>query len=630
MSNLNFRSGNRRRWVFYFIISASMLVLVLRFFSLQVLDQEIYRLQSEANSVKKEVQLPIRGQIYDRNGALITDNRPAFSIYVIPAQIQKNQEALQLLAEILETDVQSIKKNFNRYRRFQPVKIARYVSLEKLAAVQANKLFLPGVEWRVEPKRNYLYNRSFAHLLGTLGEVTENDLEKYEEYELGDLIGKKGLEKSFDLELRGHKGYRFIQVDALGREVRELETSDSRPPYPGKDLYLTIDARLQLYADSLFGDHNGALVAVDTRNGEILTMVSKPDYDLNWFTEGVDPQIWRDLLQNPRKPLFDRVTQGTYPPGSTYKMVAAIAALNEGIVTPEWRVFCPGYLKIGRRIVRCWNAAGHGEVNMISAIRGSCNVYFYQLGMKIGIEQWTKYSKLFRFGEKTGIELRDEKSGLVPSRAYYERRYGKDGLTAGLMANIAIGQGELLTTPVQMAQFAMMLANSGTYYQPHLFKSLVDRVNNSITNPKIVPKKIPGIKPEIFAVVREGMRQVVAGGTGWRAGVWRITGAGKTGTAQNPHGDSHSWYIGFYPFEEPEIAIAVLVENGGSGGGAAASIAGQYLRRYFYFQGKFSYEEERAFLQKLWAEQQRKARLDSLKNAVIQELPVRPLGGDND
>ncbi len=625
MNNLNFRSGNRRRMTFYVMIIAAMLILTVRFYNLQVLDEDIYRQKSEANSVKKETQIPIRGLIYDRDGRLITDNRPAFSIYVVPAMINKNESALELLASLLDLDPVKIKRNFFTSRRFQPVKIARYVSQETLATIQANKLSLPGVEWRVEPKRNYNYNRSFAHVLGTLGEITESELEAMDQYEPGDLIGKKGLERFFDNQLRGQKGFRFVQVDALGRTVSELETDESRPPYPGKDLYLTIDARLQLFADSLFGEYNGALVAINVRNGEILTLVSKPDYDLNWFTESVDPDIWKDLTSNPRNPLYDRVTQATYPPGSTYKMVAAIAALNEGIVSPQWSVFCPGYFRIGRRVVRCWNAAGHGEQNLVSAIKNSCNVYFYQLGLKIGIDQWTKYSRMFHFGEKTGVELRGEKDGLVPSKAYYERRYGKGGATAGMMANIAIGQGELLTTPLQMAQFAMILANNGKYYQLHLFKEMVDKLSGDKERPKVIEGKIEDIKPEVFETVREGMRQVVAGGTGWRASVWRMTGAGKTGTAQNPHGKSHAWFIGFAPFEDPEIAVAVILENGGSGSGMAAPVIGEYLRRYFYYQGKFSYEEEKSFLVKLWAEQRKKAQLDSLVNRPIPELEVRPI-----
>ena len=623
MSNLNFRSGNRRRMAFYILISLAILVLTARFYRLQILEQNIYLEKSEANSVKKESQIPIRGWIYDRKGVLISDNRPSFSVYVVPALISKNEKAIDRLARILAIKKEKIKRNFRRSRRFQPIKIARHIDLKTLAGLQENKLDLPGVDWKVEPRRNYHFKHSFAHVLGTLGEIDEKELDKNPRYEPGDLVGKKGIEKTLDVELRGNKGFRFVQVDALGRSVGELKNEQTVQPYPGKDLYLTIDSRLQVYADTLMQAHNGALVAIDVNSGEILTLLSKPDYDLSEFTEGVAPDVWQALMADPNKPLFDRATQATYPPGSTYKMVAAVAALNEGIVSPKWTTFCPGYLRIGRRVVHCWKSGGHGQVDLLAAIRGSCNVYFYQLGMKIGIDQWEKYSRLFQFGKRTGVELRGEKSGLVPSKAYYERRYGPGSLTAGMMANIAIGQGELLTTPLQMAQFAMILANSGKYYQPHLRKKLVDKIAKKEESIHYSPKQIKGIKPEVFETVREGMRQVMAGGTGWRASVWRKTGGGKTGTAQNPHGKSHAWFIGFAPFENPEIAIAVFCENGGSGGGVAAPIAGKYLRRYFYYKGEFDYKAEKQFLAKLYAQQKKQAILDSLTNAIPQEIPIR-------
>lgn len=759
MNNINFSAGNPRKYVYYGLIAACMLVLSIGFYHLQIMQESIYRGKSEKNSVKKVTQIPVRGHIYDRNwgtfhitdsvldslmedgvpyqarmrlekikqkifpteesfldtlrktignnltqrhrpallkyaqiGKLIVDNRPSFSLYLVPALTTR--PALEALGAILEVAPEQISKNFRRSRRFQPVKIARYVTLETLVKLQENRLQFPGLEWKVEPKRNYYFRSSFAHVLGTLGEIGENELSQSEEYEAGDVVGKKGIEKGLDKELRGQKGFKFVKVDALGRTVEDLSPRENALPHPGKDLFLTIDARLQQYADSLFGDRNGAFVAVDPRNGEILTMVSKPDYDLNLFAEAVKPEVWQELMSDSLKPLYDRATQATYPPGSTYKMVAAIAGLNEGIITPQWTIFCPGYYRIGRRTVHCWNAAGHGEVNITAAIRGSCNVFFYQLGLKLGIEQWTKYSRIFQFGKPCGIELTSEKAGLVPSRAYYDRIYGKGKWTNGMLANIAIGQGELLVTPLQMAQFAMILANSGRYYRPHLTRKLVDKIpayqvteealkqlefqnapqeilnllrglkerqftQNELSElletrvtaeegqkyepsileyaRKIFPppdrvsypaEMIEGIQPEVFEIIREGMRQVVAGGTGWRAGVWQKSGAGKTGTAQNPHGDSHAWFIGFTPFEEPEIAVAVIFENGGSGSGVAAPVVGQYLQRYYYYKGEFDYQKYREFQRMLWEKQKEKARQDSLQGAGIQLEPLNIRSGN--
>lgn len=618
MINLNSAQGNPRRFVFYGGILLAVLVLLGGFYNLQILQESIYSGKSEENSVKRETQIPVRGLIYDRNGWLIVDNRPSFSLYLVPAQT--TPQTISTLSEILGVNESQFKKNFRRARRFQPIKIARYVDISTLTKLQEDKLNLPGLEWKVEPKRHYYYERSFAHILGTLGEIGEEQLDTNPEYEPGDLVGKKGVEQALDDQLRGEKGYRYVKVDALGRTVGVVENlshGEKAVSSPGYDLYLTLDARLQLFADSLFGDHNGALVAIDVRNGEIISMASKPDYDLSLFAEAIEPEMWNLLMADSLKPLFDRATQATYPPGSTYKMIAAIAAFNEGIISPQWTIFCPGYYRIGQRVIRCWKGDGHGEMNLLSAIKYSCNVYFYQVGLKIGIDHWSRYSQLFRFGKKTGIELKTEKGGLVPSEDYYNRVYGKNGWTKGLLANIAIGQGELLVTPLQMAQFAMILANSGTYYRPHLTKKLVNKISNepdTLSNP---PYKLEGIKPEVFEFIREGMHQVVAGGTGWRASIWRISGAGKTGTAQNPHGVSHAWFIGFTPFEEPEIAIAIILEHGGSGGGAAAPIAGEYFRRYFHYQNKFDYDQYREYLNKLWKKQKEQARLDSLRAAGV-------------
>lgn len=628
MIRFNPAQGNPRRFVYFALVGLSLLILALGFYNLQVLQENVYLEKSLKNSVKIESQFPVRGLIYDRNGILIADNRSSFSVYLIPAQT--TDHTIAVLSEKLGISEKDIRRRFRQARRFQPVKIARYVEYEDLVQLQENRLELPGLEWKVEPKRNYNFTRGFAHVLGTLGEIGEDELSNNPEYESGDVVGKKGVEKALDSYLRGKKGYKYVKVDALGRTVENVQSGESTTPYPGSDVYLTLDARLQMFADSLLHDHTGALVAIDPRNGEVISLVSKPDYDLNYFAEAVDPQIWGSLISDASKPLYDRAAQATYPPGSTYKMIAAIAALNEKLITPAWRVNCPGYFRIGRRTVRCWNAAGHGELDLIGAIRNSCNVYFYQLGLKIGIEFWTKYSRLFQFGKRTGIELTTESAGLVPSKEYYDRSYGEGRWTRGMLANLAIGQGELLVTPLQMAQFAMILADSGSFYQPHLSKMLVDKVSGLRQPVKPLRHSVSEVEPQVFAVVREGMHQVMQGGTGWRANVWKIGGAGKTGTAQNPHGEPHAWFIGFAPFEAPEIAIAIVIENGGSGGGVAAPIAGEYLRRYFHYQGRFDYKAFQEYQQRLWRERKEQARLDSLKAAgVVIPGDTTGIGAEN-
>jgi penicillin-binding protein 2 len=289
------------------------------------------------------------------------------------------------------------------------------------------------------------------------------------------------------------------------------------------------------------------------------------------------------LLQNDEsRPLFSRAIQSGYPPGSTFKIVAAVAALQEGIITPSWKATCPGYYKLGRKTIHCWKGDGHGTLDLKLAIKNSCNVYFYQLGLKIGLDVWSKYSKIFRFGVPTGIDLTSENKGLVPTVDYFNRLYGVNGWTKGNLANLAIGQGELLTTALQLGQFAMILANKGIYHTPHMVDHVYDYSTQSIINFPMDTKYITGISDEVYDVVREGMRMVCNGGTGWLGRVPSIETAGKTGSAQNPHGETHALFIGFAPYENPEIAIAVIAENAGGGGAIAAPIARKFMEIYFF------------------------------------------------
>ncbi len=595
----------------YFYISVLVLfflVLTVQFYRLQISHSSIYFEKSYQNSVKMVTRLPVRGNIYDRNGQLIVDNRPAFSLYLIPAET--TEHTLEIISSISNIPKDDIKKELRKSGRFQPVKVMRQVDLKKLIWIQENIIDLPGVEWKVEPKRHYVRSSGLAHLLGTLGEVDENDLVIFSKLEPGDIVGKKALERIYDQDIRGNKGYRFVKVDAMGRVVEQIASEKSALPLPGKHLYLTIDMRLQAYADTLMEGKRGALIAIDPRNGSILTLLSKPDYDISEFSGIISSELWDRLLNDPHHPLYDRACQSGYPPGSTYKLVAAIAALNEGIIRPFRKSDCPGYFRIGRKVVKCWNTKGHGTLDLEGAIKNSCNVYFYQLGLLIGLDVWNKYSRLFHFGEKTGIELTNENQGLVPSVDYYDRVYGKGNWTKGMLANLAVGQGELLVTPLQLVQFTTILANRGILYQPHLTSKLVNPLTGEEEIKRSKVTAIKGIDSTVYEIILRGMREVVDGGTGWRAKIYGITGAGKTGTAQNPLPEDHAWYIGFAPFDEPEIAICVLVENGGSGGAASAPIAGSFMKRYFYHQGKFDYDLERRMI----ALAVKKAVADSIRN----------------
>lgn len=396
------------------------------------------------------------------------------------------------------------------------------------------------------------------------------------------MIGKKGLEKKYDTSLRGTKGVYFARVDAEGRDLGIINPDRNIEAISGMDLYLTLDYSFQQFAESLMVDKRGAIVALDPRNGRVIAFVSKPDYDPRLLSGKISKEVWSILQSDTAHPLYSRGIQSVYPPGSTYKLVTVIAALQEGIITPKWTAYCPGYFKLGRKTIHCWNAKGHGNIQLRDAIIKSCNVFFYQLGLKIGIETWAKYSMMFLFGQPTGIDLPNESRGLVPTYDYYIKKYGPNGWTRGNLANLAIGQGELLTTPLQMAQFAMFIANKGVVHRPHIAHYLYNKDTQKRLFFPTETNYIQGISDDVYEFIREGMKQVVAKGTGWLGSIPGIEVAGKTGTAQNPHGEDHAWFIAFAPYDDPVIAVAVIVENGGGGGAVAAPIARKCMEKFFY------------------------------------------------
>jgi len=562
------------------VIIVFMILLISGFFRIQVAGGEKYYEISMDNSVRPLTQYPVRGTIRDVNGMILVDDRPSFFVAVIPRLL--TQSTIDTVARVIGEEPELIREKISGRRTYRPVFIKKDLEYNIVAELEEKKLDLPGVFVDVESKRFYPEGVYSPHIFGYVGEVDKNEAQRNAELEAGELIGKKGLEKEYDTSLRGTKGVYFTRVDAEGRDLGIIDPDRNIEPIRGMDLYLTIDYRFQQFAESLMVGKRGAIVALDTRNGQILGFVSKPDYDPRLLSGRIPTDVWATLQGDTAHPLYSRVIQSVYPPGSTYKLIAAIAALQEGIITTQWTATCPGYFRLGRKIIHCWNAKGHGKINIMEAIRGSCNVFFYQLGLKIGLETWTKYSQMFHFGFRTNIDLPNESKGLVPTLDYYMKAYGPDGWTKGNLANLAIGQGELLTTPLQMAQFAMIIANKGVLHRPHIANYLYNEVSGAR---HFFPKEtdyIRGISEDVYDLIREAMRRVVAGGTGWRGSVPGIEVAGKTGTSQNPHGDAHAWYIGFAPFDDPMIAIAVIVENGGSGGAVAAPIASKCMEKYFY------------------------------------------------
>jgi penicillin-binding protein 2 len=578
----------RKQILYSILVIILFLILIVRFFYLQIYKQAQYFKVSERNRIREVMIEPTRGLIIDRNGEVLVDNHPSYSAYAIPFEVNKADSVLDLAGKILDMKSSEIRNIIKRERTgiFTPVKLKRQIDFETLSRIEEQRLDLPGIIYQIEPRRYYPSGVRAPHLFGYLGEITKEELNQteFKEFRLGDIIGKKGLEKFYDRKLRGLRGYQYMEVDVYGREIRKLKDKPEILPLPGKNLHLTLDSELQRLLEARLDTVRGGAVVVDCKNGGVLALISKPDYDPEIFTKPITTEIWNELLNDPNKPLYDRMVQSLYPPGSTYKLVLAAAALETEIIKPNWKAFCPGYTWMGRRRYDCWNLSGHGELELLQAIEQSCNVYFYKLGLKVGLDNWAQFSRLFLIDKPTGIDVINEKAGLVPDRDYLDLAFGKDRWPKGMILNLAIGQGDLLVTPLQMARLAMIIANEGVCYPFHLLNYLEDPFDRT-KKPAIVDSiKISGISQETFKILKQGMYLVCQGerGTGRAAAYQGITVAGKTGTAQNPHGEAHAWFIGYAPTDDPKIAFCILIENGGSGGKVAAPIAREIIKNYFY------------------------------------------------
>ncbi len=584
-------NANRNRLLFKVGVYVAFAIIGLRLFQLQVLSAERYARDSERNRIRAVPMEATRGVIYDVNGTVLVENRPAYSVSVIPHEVVGRDSVLSLLGEILglSREELALRIQRNRSSNFAPAKICHQISQLAVARLEEHRLDLPGVIFEVEPHRSYPLTPLAPHAFGYLGEISPTELTTLRGYGyvMGDLLGKKGLERQYDRELRGRRGFLYVEVDALGREIRALERSAPVVPQEGQSLLTGIDADMQASLVQAMAGKKGGAVFLNCRNGEVLAIASLPSFDLEQLSGALSPQSWAALLNDPDKPLFDRAVQGTFPAGSTFKLVIAAAALENQVLSPEFSVTCQGSLRLGTHVFDCWKKGGHGRVQMVEAIEQSCNVYFYNVGLHVDIDTWARFAKNFGFGQLTGIDLPHESPGNVPDRAFLDRRYGKDAWTRGMMLNLAVGQGELLVTPLQMAQLAMAIANEGTYYRPHIVRGLLDPTDRSVRWVPVEARHVPGVSRETYAVLKQGMWRVVQGshGTGAACRVPQVEVAGKTGTAQNPHGDDHAWFIGFAPFAAPEVAFAIFVENGGKGGAVAAPVARRVLEVYFKKRG---------------------------------------------
>jgi len=571
----------KRKNIYYTVSFVIVLLLAGRLVQLQLINPEHFGKESEKNSVKTIITTPARGLMFDRNYKLVVDNKPSYTVTVTKKEFDTSK--IGFLSELVSTspdEFRDMLKEIEGTNRFIPARLARDVDFKIISYIEENRDDLPGIDYKVEPIRLYPNNFRASHILGYTNEISKQQLKKRGDYyNQGDIIGITGIEASYEEYLRGEKGFKFILQDSKGKEVGSLnDGKNDIKSQSGYDLILTIDANLQEFSEKLLGSRKGAIVAMDPGNGEILTLVGKPDFDLNYFSGKVDPEIWKSLNNDPEKPLFNRATMTSYPPGSTYKMVSALASLQEGIMKLNSTLSCEGSFRYGDKVFKDHGA--YGSIGIVKSIESSVNVFYYKLVLKIGFENWTKYGRLFGFGDKTGIDIPEENKGLLPSQEYFNKVYGPKGWTLGYLVSLGIGQGELGVSPLQMAGYCATIANSGTYFQPHLVRFLKDP-NTGEQKPVSYKKRELEIEKKYFEAVRKGMYYVVNGyGTARGIKSEFVDISGKTGTAQNPHGRDHSWFIAFAPFDDPKIAVCVMVENAGFGAAVAAPIAQRIILKY--------------------------------------------------
>jgi penicillin-binding protein 2 len=620
--NIPLHSYQRKLKILGILIIVIFIFFIGSFWYIQIIQEAKYKELSQHNYLRIVPLKAPRGDIYDRNGALLASNRPSFNIALFRNKAYLTPHRLKILAEHLDLKANYLQELLERYRQvplYLPVVIKEDASFEEVAYLEARKLRIPEILIEVEPKRIYLYGEHAAHLLGYIGEVSREQLDNdiFEEVQMGDIVGKSGLENWYNKVIMGKNGYIEQKVDAKGVLAGSLMT---RKPISGSDAYLTIDINLQSYVEAIMKDMIGAAVGIDPQTGEVLFMVSTPTFNPNDFARRFTQENWLQIVNNPAHPLQNRCISGFYPAGSVFKLLIAVAGLEEGVITPETRFTCNGSIYIYGHQFFCNSRGGHGSVDLYRAISRSCNIYFYQVGKGLGIEKIAQYARKFGFGTTTGIDLPFEFGGLIPDPQWKYRLKGKPWYP-GETISVSIGQGAVGITPLQLALFTAAIANEGTLVQPRVLKEVRNKNGKLIYKQPLKPKKKVTIKYTNAQAIKKGMWGVINDhGTGWRAFVEDFNAAGKTGTAQIVSQKQfikseslpyelrdHSWFTCFAPFDEPEIVVAVLIEHGGQGGTAAAPVAGKILKGYKALQSGRT-------LQSL---------IDSLEKSRIKDITIK-------
>ena len=586
------------------VIIFTVVTLVVRLWFLQIHQGSEYTKLSENNRIRAHKTIAPRGNILDRRGRIMTTNRPSFNLVWVREDAPNPDQVIKQLAKILDMEVSElldIIRSGSDFPRHMPIPIKQDIDWQRLVYIENHYYQLPGVRLEIVPTRDYLTANLASHLIGYLGEINPKELQSLKQpgtdYYPGDLIGKMGVEKQLESSLRGEKGRSYVEVDVHGFQQKRLDVEE---PLPGHSVQLTLDVDLQAAAEEAMQSKAGAVIAMEVNSGRLLVLASDPPLPLSDFIGGISTELWQSMLENPLHPLINKTIHGQYPPGSTYKIVTALAGLSEKAIDPRTIVYCNGSYFFQNRRYRCWKARGHGPVDLHKALVESCDVYFYKLGHELGVDMLARYAKGFGLGSPTGITLDNEKSGLTPSRAWKEARH-REPWQDGETLSVAIGQGFNLVTPLQLCRLTAATANGGTLYRPQYVEAVldVDGKPQSTFKPEIDGRIIGS--QEALKLINQALTGVVneKGGTGGAARLRDVLVAGKTGTAQVVHLSQHenleddeipyiyrdhAWFTCYAPADRPQIAVTVLVEHGGHGGSAAAPIARQVLQRYFELQ----------------------------------------------
>ena len=548
-----------------------IIILIIRYFQIQVIDNDSYSRKANSNRIRKITQTAPRGLILDRNGQILVDNYPTYVLTAIPWELSDKEEKFSIISSVIGLNKEKVEENYKKYYRgrFNQVRIAKDLNFNQISRLEENRIDLQGIYYEYYPERNFPSIIRGSHIFGNVKEVDReirNSLINKENYELGDMIGWSGIEKKYEKFLKGNRGIYFYEVDALGREVGHINDLEPQEPIPGENIITTLNLEIQDKVEKIIKGKKGVILVSESHSGEILAAVSSPDYDPELFTGLILKSTWSEILNNPDKPLLNRYLQGLYPPGSIVKMITQAALMEIVDFDPNTTYICDGSYQFGDRLFGCWWHEGHGKINMSGAMLQSCDVYFYKAIQLLELDQLAGVFREFGFGELTGIDIPGEAKGIVPDKAYMNKKHGRYNWSKGALLNICIGQGEILSTPMQVLNFTNLVATRGQALRPHFV--MKEYQNENFT---------PNINDETWDQIIMDMSLVITdeNGTGKNAAlnIPGISVFGKTGTAENNHGDSHAWFIGWGENGQRKYSVVVLMENAGSGGKVAAPIA---------------------------------------------------------